>query len=225
MARNKKTVEEKYYAPFPSALRDLMKEKGKTQEEIAKEVGKTRQTISQYVNGSSEPSYDVLVKIADYLDVSIDYLLGRTGDPKRLPCAIDELGLSQNIVAYLKDPSLAMGRGDTVPKVNMQVHDFMNDIIEIAIEDGLFSEYQIMQSIISRFTNPNLRDNSDLLSAEEVMQYVDRNGLFVLPAKEGAAYYANQIGVTIGRGLIEKYVRPALEKVGYFLDKIDYNFL
>lgn len=102
MARNKTSVEEKYNAPFPTALRTLMEERGETQENIAKAAGKTRQTISQYVNGISEPGYDVLVKIADYLDVSIDYLLGRTGDPKRLPCAVDELGLSSEALSHIK---------------------------------------------------------------------------------------------------------------------------
>ena len=74
MSRNKTSVEEKYNAPFPTALRALMDERGETQENIAKAAGKTRQTISQYVNGISEPGYDVLVKIADYFDVSLDYL-------------------------------------------------------------------------------------------------------------------------------------------------------
>lgn len=103
MARNKTPVEEKYNAPFPSALRTLMEERGETQENIAKAAGKTRQTISQYVNGISEPGYDVLIKIADYFDVSIDYLLGRTRDPSRTPCAADELGLSAEAVTIMKN--------------------------------------------------------------------------------------------------------------------------
>ena len=103
MARNKTSIEEKYNAPFPTALRALMEERGETQENIAKAVGKTRQTISQYVNGISEPGYDVLIKIADYFDVSIDYLLGRTEDPSRLPCAADELGLSAEAVKTIKN--------------------------------------------------------------------------------------------------------------------------
>ncbi len=98
MARNKTSIEEKYNAPFPTALRALMEKRGETQESIAKAAGKTRQTISQYVNGISEPKYDVLVKIADHFDVSTDYLLGRTEDPHRLPCATEELGLSMDAI-------------------------------------------------------------------------------------------------------------------------------
>ena len=103
MARNKTSIEEKYNAPFPTALRTLMEERGETQESIAKAAGKTRQTISQYVNGISEPGYDVLVKIADYFDVSTDYLLGRTADPSRTPCLADELGLSIKAISAIRD--------------------------------------------------------------------------------------------------------------------------
>ena len=42
----------------------------------------SQNTISQYENGAREASYDALIAIADYFDVSIDYLLGRTENPK-----------------------------------------------------------------------------------------------------------------------------------------------
>ena len=63
---------------FSSTLRLLMETPPiTTQAQLAEITGKTRQTISQYVNGISEPGYDTLVKIADYFDVPLDYLLGR----------------------------------------------------------------------------------------------------------------------------------------------------
>lgn len=105
MARNKTPIAEKYNAPFPTALRKLMEERGETQENIAKAAEKTRQTVSQYANGISEPSYETLVKIADYFNVSVDYLLGRTEDPSRKPCAADELGLTPAAVAYIRQYS------------------------------------------------------------------------------------------------------------------------
>lgn len=102
MARNKTDVGAKFNAPFPTRLRALMDEKEETQESVAQVADKTRQTISQYVNGISEPSYDTLVKIADYFDVSTDYLLGRTEDPNRAPCAVDELGLSAKAIHAIR---------------------------------------------------------------------------------------------------------------------------
>jgi transcriptional regulator with XRE-family HTH domain len=102
MARNKTDVGAKFNAPFPTRLRTLMDSKGETQESVAKAADKTRQTISQYVNGISEPGYDTLVKIADYFDVSTDYLLGRTDDPNRHPSAMDELGLSADALSHIR---------------------------------------------------------------------------------------------------------------------------
>lgn len=48
----------------------------------AKEIESTRGTIGNFENGNKKPSLDMLIKLADYFDVSIDYLVGRTDDPK-----------------------------------------------------------------------------------------------------------------------------------------------
>ena len=74
MIRNNPKSTEKYNTPFPTTLRKLMEERGETQDALASVTSKTRQTVSQYVNGISEPSYITLVKIADYFNVSTDYL-------------------------------------------------------------------------------------------------------------------------------------------------------
>lgn len=103
MARVKKDIADMHKSPFPVALRALMSEKPiTTQEKLAEITGKTRQTVSQYVNGISEPGYDTLIKIADYFDVSTDYLLGRTADRLRKPSAIDELGISESVAQWFK---------------------------------------------------------------------------------------------------------------------------
>jgi len=92
-----------YKSPFPVALRALMSEKPiTTQEKLAEVTGKTRQTVSQYVNGISEPGYDTLIKIADYFDVSVDYLLGRTKDRRKMPSVYDQIGLSEESISILR---------------------------------------------------------------------------------------------------------------------------
>ena len=101
MARNKKQGD-KYTAPFAIALRQTLEGKGVTQGELASLIGVTPQTVSQYCSGASEPSFDNLVKIADKLDVSVDYLLGRTADPNRQASAIDTLGISPKVVERLE---------------------------------------------------------------------------------------------------------------------------
>lgn len=57
-------------------LRELRKENKKTQEEMAKELNTTQQTYARYELGTSEPTIETLIKLADYYGVSIDYLVG-----------------------------------------------------------------------------------------------------------------------------------------------------
>lgn len=53
-----------------------------TQEELGKEVNVTKVSISGYENGNRSPDTETLQKIADFFDVSTDYLLGRSDNPE-----------------------------------------------------------------------------------------------------------------------------------------------
>ena len=63
---------------FQSVLKSLRKSNNLTQEDLAKALKVSRSTIGMYENGSREPDYETLEAIADYFNVDIDYLLGRT---------------------------------------------------------------------------------------------------------------------------------------------------
>ena len=63
-------------------LRELRKKKGISQLRLATELNTTQNTISRYETGEREPGIDELIKIADYFNVSVDYLIGRTENPK-----------------------------------------------------------------------------------------------------------------------------------------------
>ena len=64
-------------------LKKLRKEKGISQLKLALDLNMSQNTISRYETGEREPGICELVKIADYFDVSIDYLVGRTQNPKK----------------------------------------------------------------------------------------------------------------------------------------------
>ena len=70
---------------FQSVLKSLRKAQGLTQEELAKALKISRSTIGMYENGSREPDYETLELIADYFNVDIDYLLGRTNKTTVIP--------------------------------------------------------------------------------------------------------------------------------------------
>ncbi len=59
-------------------LRELRKAKGISQLKLALDLHTNQNTISRYETGEREPCISELIRIADYFDVSIDYLVGRT---------------------------------------------------------------------------------------------------------------------------------------------------
>ena len=76
----------------------LMDEKGLTAAEVSKGSGIPKSTIAEWKKGRSKPSADALAKLADYFDVTTDYLLGRSNLRERVNFALlnaaNEAGVS-----------------------------------------------------------------------------------------------------------------------------------
>lgn len=62
-------------------LKDLRSGLRLTQIELANTLGTQQSSINRYEHGQSVPSPEILVKYADYFDVSMDYIYCRTDDP------------------------------------------------------------------------------------------------------------------------------------------------
>lgn len=94
-----------YEGTFPTILRELLECHPKTGEKttlkaLGEHIGIRQQTVSLYKNGETQPTPEVLVKIAEYFDVSVDYLLtGISSDNKALH---EELGLSEGAISLMK---------------------------------------------------------------------------------------------------------------------------
>ncbi|MCL2487374.1 MAG: helix-turn-helix domain-containing protein [Oscillospiraceae bacterium] len=65
-----------FMVDFGNKLNRLRTDKGLSQEKLAKKLNITKSMISAYENSIRLPSYDVLIKIALFFNVSIDYLFG-----------------------------------------------------------------------------------------------------------------------------------------------------
>jgi len=63
-------------------IRNLRIDKDLTQKQVADELNIASNTLSQYETGARNIPNDILIKIADYYNTSIDYLLERTDNPK-----------------------------------------------------------------------------------------------------------------------------------------------
>lgn len=68
---------------MPEALKHLRQQKMIPQSRIAAAAGISTTQYQNYEYGKSEPTASVLIALADYFDVSLDYLVGRSEDPKR----------------------------------------------------------------------------------------------------------------------------------------------
>jgi transcriptional regulator with XRE-family HTH domain len=66
-------------------LKELRKKRHLSQITLAMDLNMNQNSISRYENGEREADYATLIAIADYFHVSVDYLLGRTDDPKMNP--------------------------------------------------------------------------------------------------------------------------------------------
>jgi len=65
-------------------LKELRISKNLSQKDIAKYINKTTQSYSLYERGERDPDSATLIKLADFFEVSVDYLLGRTTIPNML---------------------------------------------------------------------------------------------------------------------------------------------
>lgn len=70
---------------FHNIFKRLRTASGLTQVEMAEKLGISRSTIGMYETGAREPDFETLELIADFFNVDIDYLLGRTDKTTMLP--------------------------------------------------------------------------------------------------------------------------------------------
>ena len=64
-------------------LKELRKRKQISQLKLATDLSMNQNTISRYESMERQADYVTLIRFADYFNVSLDYLLGRTNNPNR----------------------------------------------------------------------------------------------------------------------------------------------
>lgn len=89
-------------------LTKLRKEKKRTQQEMADYLGITRPAFTAYELGNRQPDYEILKKLANYFEVSTDYILGQT----------DVRGTFQNKINKQEDTY------DSLAEINKMVKEF-----------------------------------------------------------------------------------------------------
>lgn len=90
---------------FSSRLKYYRKDNKKTQEDMAKFLGIQRSTYGEYERGKIMPPMDKIQKLADYFNVSVDYLLGNTNfetHDERKEAATDVDDISKNLKTMIE---------------------------------------------------------------------------------------------------------------------------
>ncbi len=90
---------------FPRILKLLRKERGLRQKEAADQLGVAQALLSHYENGKRECGLDFLIQAADFYNVSVDYILGRSNS--RNGAVVTENELSDSSVFESSAPDAA----------------------------------------------------------------------------------------------------------------------
>ena len=69
---------------FADRILGLRKEHGLTQKQLATDAGLSEIGIKSYEGRRRKPAHDAIISLADFFNVSTDYLLGRTDVPQRI---------------------------------------------------------------------------------------------------------------------------------------------
>ena len=143
-------------------LKELRNKSGLSQQDLAEDIGLSKSSISMYEAGEREPSIDVAKRLADYFDVTVDYLLGYGNSFKdRLKSLRNENGISQtnlaNKVGLSKSTIGAYETGDIAPSI--AALDILADFFKVDVA------YLLGKSDIKRL--PDVIETAKLLENDE----------------------------------------------------------
>ena len=185
---------------FGSTLKHLLETNNVKQEELAIDISVDESLISKYINNKSQPSINNLIKIANYFDVSLDYLLtGETYEDN-----INALGFSKKAIKKCKDYN----------KSNLDSKEYIS---KIDILNYMLSESNLIDEIytLTSYIMPILiyyRANS---------QY--RNQYTELVHKKKYTLY-NDIDKSV-RQMIRKCINKKIKEISKYTNKYNIKFL
>ena len=88
-------------------IKELRTEKGITQKQLANAINSTDKNIWAYENEIALPTIETIAKLADYFEVSTDYLLGREADTGIIQTNANLAPIEENILILLRKLSKA----------------------------------------------------------------------------------------------------------------------
>lgn len=109
---------------FSDRLRLLRTSKGLSQADFAKQLKISKSSVNMYERGEREPNFKLLEKIADYFNVDMDYLLGKseviTRITERTPTIKEDIPISDEAIQF----ALFGGSDEITEKMYEEVKSF-----------------------------------------------------------------------------------------------------
>ena len=138
---------------FKERLISLRKEKNLTQDKFAELMGVSKSTISMYENGRRTPDFELEEKIADFFNVDLDYLRGRTNIKNKYQFDNLNTKISSNIKEELKS------QDDIITTYNLTPDELI--------------EYEKIKSVNrALFFNDNRGSDEDKEELDEVLKKI-----------------------------------------------------
>lgn len=187
--KGRKPKEKRYNSKFAEILRSLLSQKeadGINLTAVADELGITRQSLAQYRDGNNIPDIVILGRMADYFNVSTDYLLGRTEikTPDLNEQSVCQLtGLSDEAVKYLRE--LNETEGDEANRVVSEIITY--PIFHFAITDILRAIDYCQKS-----ASENELADSEKKTVDKSIELLERYGYELRKPSDIAYSYAMQ---------------------------------
>jgi len=134
-------------------IKELRTQRKITQEELGKIINVQKAAVSKYELGRAVPSTDVLTKLANYFNVTTDYLLGRTDEPQGT-------GFQKDLLGNINDDSPFM----------QKVREQMANIQVTPYEEALLNAYRAANGDIKRVVSEALQVNKNLSPEDQYQQ-------------------------------------------------------
>ena len=146
-------------------IQELIKERKITQAELAAEIGMAESSLSRFLSEKTDKIGDeYIIKIADFLGVSTDFILGQTDFPERRNYDIGELGLSYKAAMALytrevdTDVVNRILENPQFPEITRMISRYFKDTIAegFAVQNAMWDTLQQLTRTVdtSHLTNP-----------------------------------------------------------------------
>lgn len=156
-------------ASLSERLKELRLSKGYSLQDLADRSNTSKSAINMYERGERHPKYEVLVSIANVFDVDIDYLLGKTDNPRRRSLRIGSRAnsnIAHNIQCRREEVGLSKKQFADLLKVDENAVDALESGLSVLDKEMLYKICDVLKLIPS---NIMPRDDEELTADEEYL--------------------------------------------------------